>query len=138
MKRIVRQSWLAVHILLATTALAAPQVTGIGSDLYAYISANDASANSTFLVGKEGILVVDSGLNATEGDRLLHEIRKISRLPVLYLVNTHYHPDHQGGNSVVGPNATIISTDFTRQRTLQVMQSDPQFHLEPANVTFQQ
>jgi len=138
MKRIVRQSWLPVHILLATTALAAPQVTGIGSDLYAYISANDASANSTFLVGKEGILVVDSGLNATEGDKLLREIRKISPLPVLYLINTHYHPDHQGGNSVVGPTATIMSTDFTRERTLQVMQSNPQFHFKPADVTFQQ
>jgi glyoxylase-like metal-dependent hydrolase (beta-lactamase superfamily II) len=137
-KRIVHQSWLAVGLLFATAAWAAPQVTRIGPDLYAYISDNDASANSTFLVGKEGILVVDSGLNATEGDKLLREIRRISRLPVLYLINTHYHPDHQGGNSVVGPNATIISTDFTRERTLQVMQSDPQFHFKPANVTFQQ
>jgi len=137
-KRIVRQSWLAVALLLASTALAAPQVTAIGPDLYAYISDNDASANSTFLVGKEGILVVDSGLNATEGNKLLREIHRISRLPVLYLINTHYHPDHQGGNSVVGPTATIMSTDFTRERTLQVMQSDPQFHFKPANVTFQQ
>jgi len=118
--------------------LAAPQVTAIGPDLYAYISDNDASANSTFLVGKEGILVVDSGLNVTEGNKLLREIHRISRLPVLYLINTHYHPDHQGGNSVVGPTATIMSTDFTRERTLQVMQSDPQFHFKPANVTFQQ
>ena len=137
-KRIVRQSWLAVVLLLASTALAAPQVTAIGPDLYAYISDNDASANSTFLVGKEGILVVDSGLNVTEGNKLLREIHRISRLPVLYLINTHYHPDHQGGNSVVGPTATIMSTDFTRERTLQVMQSDPQFHFKPANVTFQQ
>jgi cyclase len=29
-------------------------------------------------------------------------------------VNTHYHPDHRGGNSVVGPDAVIISTEFTR------------------------
>jgi cyclase len=106
--------------------------------LYAYISDNDASANSTFLVANKGILVVDTGLNVTEGDRLLREIRKISPLPVLYVINTHYHPDHQGGNSVVGPSATVVSTDFTRERTLAMMQSEPQFHFAPADLTFQQ
>jgi cyclase len=54
------------------------------------------------------------------------------------VINTHYHPDHQGGNSVVGPNATIISTDFTRERTLALMQSSPQLHLQAADVTFEQ
>jgi glyoxylase-like metal-dependent hydrolase (beta-lactamase superfamily II) len=88
-------------MLLSASAWAAPRVTAIGPDLYAYISDNDGSANSTFLVGRKGILVVDTGLDATEGDKLLREIRKVSRLPVLYVINTHYHPDHQGGNSVV-------------------------------------
>jgi len=85
----------------------------IGPDLYAYISDNDASANSTFLVGDQGILVVDTGLNAEEGRKLLAEIRKVSPAPVRWIVNTHYHPDHRGGNSVVGPDAIIISTAFT-------------------------
>lgn len=115
-----------------------PQVTAIGSDLYAYISDNDGSANSTFLVGSKGILVVDTGVDAIEGSKLLREIRKVSQLPVLYVINTHYHPDHQGGNSVIGPNATIISTDFTRERTLALMQSSPQLHLQAADVTFDQ
>ena len=115
-----------------------PQVIAIGPDLYAYISDNDSSANSTFLVGSKGILVVDTGVDVTEGSKLLREIRKVSQLPVLYVVNTHYHPDHQAGNSVVGANATIISTDFTRERTLALMQSAPQLHLQPADVTFEQ
>ena len=127
--------WVALMLLFASIAWAAPQVTPIGSDLYAYISDNDASANSTFLVANKGILVVDTGLNVTEGDRLLREIRKISPLPVLYVINTHYHPDHQGGNSVVGPSATVVSTDFTRERTLAMMQSEPQFHFAPADLT---
>lgn len=130
--------WVALMLLFASIAWAAPQVTPIGSDLYAYISDNDASANSTFLVASKGILIVDTGLNVTEGDRLLREIRKISPLPVLYVINTHYHPDHQGGNSVVGPSATVVSTDFTRERTLAMMQSEPQFHFAPADLTFQQ
>ena len=124
----------------STLALAEPVVKQIGKGLYAYISDNDASANSTFLVGDAGILVVDTGLNATEGSELLGAVRRVSALPVKYVVNTHYHPDHQGGNAVVGPSAVVISTDFTRERTL-ALQKDlgmKEFHFEPANLTFQQ
>jgi cyclase len=126
--------------ICSTLAAAEPAVTPIGRGLYAYISDNDASANSTFLVGDAGILVVDTGLNATEGAKLLGAIRRVSGLPVKYIVNTHYHPDHQGGNAVVGPSAVVISTDFTRERTL-VLQKDPgmkAFHFELADLTFQQ
>ena len=54
--------WVLVALLLPAGAWATPQVTAIGPDLYAYISDNDGSANSTFLVGSKGILVVDTGL----------------------------------------------------------------------------
>lgn len=105
----------ALALLLFLTPAAA-QVQKIGPDLYAYISQNDSSANSTFLISSQGILVVDTGLNETEGRKLLAEIRKLSSLPVRYIVNTHYHPDHRGGNSVVGPDATIIATKFTLEQ----------------------
>jgi cyclase len=121
-------------------AHAAPVATLIGPGLYAYISDNDASANSTFLVGERGILVVDAGLNAAEGNKLLQAIRAISALPILYVINTHYHPDHQGGNSTVGPAATVISTDFTRERSLALSTSAamPDAHsFHPAELTFQ-
>jgi len=91
-------------------AFAGGAVQKIAPDLYAYVSDNDASSNSTFLVTSQGILVVDTGVNALEGRKLLAEIRRISTAPVLYIVNTHYHPDHRGANSVVGPEATVIST----------------------------
>jgi cyclase len=99
-------------------------VQQIGPDLHAYISDNDASANSTFLVSDRGILVVDTGLNAVEGQKLLAEIRKVSQAPVRWIVNTHYHPDHVGGNTVVGPDAIIISTEFTRSKTANSTQDN--------------
>jgi len=103
---------------LSVCAFAA-SVHKIGPDLYAYISDNDSSANATFLVSEQGILVVDTGLNAQEGRKLLDEIRKVSQAPVRWIVNTHYHPDHRGGNSAVGPNAVIISTYETRVAVLR-------------------
>jgi cyclase len=105
-------------------ALTLAAVHQIGPDLYAYISGNNASANSTFLVSDQGILVVDTGLNAQEGHKLLDEIRKISQAPVRWIVNTHYHPDHRGGNSVVGPDAVIISTAFTRSQLVNLEYRD--------------
>lgn len=101
-----------IFVLYCVSARASTQK--IAPDLYAYISENDASANSTFLVSDQGVLVVDTGLNAEEGQKLLAEIRKISPAPVRWIVNTHYHPDHRGGNGVVGPDAVTISTAFTR------------------------
>jgi cyclase len=128
-------------VLFAFSGLAAakPAVQQVGAGLYAYLSDNDASANSTFLIGRTGILVVDTGLNATEGTKLLLAIRQVSSLPVKFIINTHYHPDHQGGNSVVGPDAAVITTDFTRERTLALMQRPEMrgFKFRPANVTFQ-
>ena len=111
-----------VSLLVCAAAVrATPRVEQLAPNLYAYVSDNDHSANSTFLVGQHGILVVDTGLNVEEGQKLLNEIRKISPLPVQFIVNTHYHPDHQGGNGIVGPDAIVISSPFTRERTLQLM-----------------
>jgi glyoxylase-like metal-dependent hydrolase (beta-lactamase superfamily II) len=126
--------------LCSTLAAAEAAVKQIGTGLYAYISDNDSSANSTFMVGDAGILIVDTRLNPTEGSKLLRAIRRVSSLPVKYVVNTHYHPDHQGGNAAVGLSAVVISTDFTRERTL-ALEKDPgmkDFHFQPADLTFQQ
>ncbi|HSM85760.1 MAG TPA: MBL fold metallo-hydrolase [Candidatus Limnocylindrales bacterium] len=102
--------------LFFAVTCAAASVHKIGPDLYAYISQNDSSANSTFLVTGEGILVVDTGLNDIEGRKLLRHIRAISDAPVKYVVNTHYHPDHRGGDQIIGPNAIFIGTGFTRDK----------------------
>lgn len=109
----------SVLALVFLSVPASASVQKLGPDLYAYISEDDSSANSTFLISNKGILVVDTGLNAEQGRKLLAEIRKISAAPVRWIVNTHYHQDHRGGNSTVGPDATIISTAYTRERVLQ-------------------
>jgi cyclase len=144
-RRWIQSSLMLGFFLAATLTWGAPEIKQAGPDLYAYISDNDSSSNCTFLVGSKGILVVDTGLNATEGAKLLKAIRKVSDLPVQYIVNTHYHPDHQGGNSTVGPAAVVISTDWTQEHTLALMQAASANNslsrladFQPATVTFQQ
>jgi cyclase len=125
------RTWFTVFSLVvlfvcgAIPAQGAPAPQKIGQDLYAYISDNDGSANSTFLVTPEGILVVDTGLNDQEGRKLLAAIRSISSEPVRYIINTHYHPDHQGGNGVVGADALVVTTEYTRERTESLLASLP-------------
>ncbi len=144
MTRLVAKSW--TLLLLGCLLQFASQVTlaqngpqKIGLDLYACISTNDASANSTFLVGKDATLLVDSGLNTTEAEKCLTQIQSISKLPIRYVVNTHYHLDHQGGNKLYTPMADIISTVWTRQKTIEMLKSVPPHFpssVVPATITF--
>jgi len=54
-------------------------------------------ANSGFVVGERCIAVIDAGGSPTAAKRLLAEVRRISPLPVCFLIATHVHPDHLMG-----------------------------------------
>jgi len=120
---------------LAACAFCAPVPQPLGGGLYAYISDNDSSCNSVFLVGKEAILVVDTGFDVTEGKKLLSAIGSVSALPVRYIVNTHYHRDHQAANGIIGPASEVVSTVFTRERTMaMISQHLPDVSFRPAMI----
>jgi glyoxylase-like metal-dependent hydrolase (beta-lactamase superfamily II) len=63
--------------------------------------------NVTVQIGDEGVLIVDSGF-AQNAQALLVEIRKLSKEKIDYIVNTHYHPDHTGGNAVIAPTGEFV------------------------------
>ena len=89
-----------------------------------------------FLVGKLAILVVDTGFDQKAGAKLLAAIRSVSSLPVRYIVNTHYHRDHQAANGLVGPESEVLSTGFTRQQTTEAMKHPPEeVRYRPATIT---
>ena len=62
----------------------------------------------TVSVGPDGVLMVDAAYEKT-ANRLLEEVKNLSQLPLKYLVNTHIHGDHTGGNSIIGKNVDIIA-----------------------------
>lgn len=54
--------------------------------------------NTGFVVGKEGIVVIDSGPSLRYGEQMRAAIARISNLPIVLVINTHHHPDHFLGN----------------------------------------
>ena len=81
----------------------------IGKGVYAAISGR-AGGNTGFVIGDNSVLVVDTFISQTPARDLLSEIRKITNLPVKYVVNTHYHLDHVAGNAVfTEAGATVIA-----------------------------
>jgi len=71
-----------------------------------------AGGNIAVQTGDEGVLVVDTGL-AQHADKVLAAIRKLSDRPIRYILNTHFHPDHTGGNVVIGKAGSTIQGGST-------------------------
>jgi glyoxylase-like metal-dependent hydrolase (beta-lactamase superfamily II) len=59
-----------------------------------------AGSNVTVQIGDTGVLVVDTGV-AERADQVVAAIRTLSDKPIQYIINTHMHPDHTGGNDTV-------------------------------------
>ena len=78
----------------------------VGPGVYAALS----GSNAGFVVGDDGVLVVDSFFELDTAKAMLAEIRKITPKPIRYVVNTHYHADHVGGDQVFKDAGAIIIT----------------------------
>ena len=84
----------------------------MGNGVYAAVAneGGKAGSNAGFVIGDDGVLVVDTFVDAAPARDLLAEIRKLTNLPVRYVVNTHYHLDHTGGNAAfTEAGATVIA-----------------------------
>jgi cyclase len=60
-----------------------------------------AAGNAAIQAGNDGVLIVDT-LTANEANAAMAAIRKISPKPVRWIINTHAHLEHTGGNAVIG------------------------------------
>jgi cyclase len=73
--------------------------------------------NVGILVGAEAVLVVDAQYRDM-APGIVEQIRKLTDKPIKYLVNTHHHGDHTGGNDTFRTISVIIAHDNVRKRML--------------------
>lgn len=89
----------------------------VGKGVWAAISPDHskAGANTGFVIGQDGVAVIDSFENVEAAKELLAEIRRKTSLPIRFLINTHYHLDHMTGNGVfAAAGATILANRNVR------------------------
>ena len=107
-------------------------ITRIGDGIYAAIGGDDdpAESNGGFIVGSNGVVVIDTFEDVSPAKNLLLAIRKITNLPIRFVINTHYHLDHVGGNAVFAEaGATILAQRnvraWERTENLKFFGTDP-------------
>jgi glyoxylase-like metal-dependent hydrolase (beta-lactamase superfamily II) len=108
--------------LVAANAYAAQQqdfskvevkTTDLGNNTYML---EGAGGNVTIAVGSDSVIMVDAQF-APMHDKLKAAIAKITNKPVKYLINTHYHGDHTGGNEAFGKEGvTIVANQNLKNR----------------------
>jgi len=122
MKRVTIAALAGVSLLWAGAANAQAQqdfskveikATDLGNKTYML---EGQGGNITVAVGTDGIIMVDTQF-APLHDKIKAAIEKISPLPIKYVINTHFHGDHTGGNVAFHKDgATIVAQDNIRLR----------------------
>jgi len=128
----------------------------VGPNVWAAIS--NRAANTGFVIGDDGVVVIDTtatvdadgNFTLEHGKQLLAEIRKLTRLPVKVVINTHYHFDHVAANAVFADaGATAFAhrnvRDWIQRENLRMFSDDfrPRYKsfidaLLPPTVTYDQ
>jgi cyclase len=86
------------------------QLVKVADGVYAAIAKPGglASGNAGFVVGDDGVVIVDTFFTPTAIEELISEIGKLTQQPLKQAVNTHYHLDHTGGNQVLAARGVPI------------------------------
>ena len=99
-------------------------ITPVAGNVY-MVQRPGGGGNIGAMVGPEGVLLVDS-LFAPLADRLVAAVRQVTDQPIRFLVNTHIHIDHVGGNeSLAQQGVLIFAHDNTRLRFLEARNRFP-------------
>ena len=97
-----------------------------------YVIHNDfVPGNTTALVTSDGVILVDDKF-PFDVDNVIAEVKKITPQPIKYVINTHHHGDHSGGNPRLQQlGAQVVSSERARQEMVDLKQPGQ------SNVTFE-
>jgi cyclase len=85
-----------------------PQFKKIKEGIYVQ-SASETNSNCGIILTQDGVVLIDSGHNPTDSRAVLEAVKKLTPLPIRFLINTEVHPDHTTGHFVFSPPAVIIN-----------------------------
>jgi len=80
------------------------------------------NSNTAIIESDDGVVVVDTHSKPSAARVIVARLREITRQPVRYVINTHFHWDHWHGNEVYPaayPNAEIVTNHLTREAMLR-------------------
>jgi cyclase len=100
-----------------------------------YMIEGGGAGNVAVYVTSEGVILVDDKFEQNHDD-IVAQVKSVTSLPVKYILSTHYHADHSGGNAKFLPTAEIISTANARTNIVNRTQSNAPPGVAAARVTF--
>jgi cyclase len=103
--------------VLAQGGFGPPQLTLVpveGHDNI-FLIRNQFAGNITVLVGEEGVVLIDTKM-APDHNGVVEFVRSVTDAPIKYVIDTHMHPDHVGGNPPLQAlGATIVASENARR-----------------------
>ena len=104
----------ATKMLKQRSIVLQPKITKVSESVYC--ASGYSPANIAMIIGKDGIVIVDTGMFPDHAQAVLNEFRKITKLPVSGIILTHGHGDHTGGVSVFSNegNGSVKPTVYAR------------------------
>jgi glyoxylase-like metal-dependent hydrolase (beta-lactamase superfamily II) len=83
-----------------------------------YVIQNDfAPGNATALITDEGVILVDDKFEV-DHDNVVAMLKTVTSQPVKYVINTHYHADHSGGNAKLQAEGTLAVASIQARRRM--------------------
>jgi len=107
----------------------------VADDLY--VIDGGQAGNVAIYITNEGVIMADDKFEQ-HFDEIMANVKKVTNQPVKYILSTHYHADHSGGNTRWSSIAEIISTRNAHDGIVQHKQSNAPDNMVPARVTFTQ
>ncbi len=102
-----------------------PQIRKLEDGIYVYVG-KSFNSNCGIVLTKEGVVLIDSGHNPTDSRAILEAVRKLTPLPVRFLIDTEPHPDHTTGHFVFSPPAAIVAAEGAADSMRSRERGDPE------------
>ena len=98
--------------------LAAVKVAGNIYEIDSAPGSKGSGGNIGVSVGPDSVVIIDDKF-APLAPKIEAAVKKISDKPVRFVINTHFHRDHTGGNAYLAKDATVIAQENTRKRLME-------------------